>query len=254
MKLQVLGCAGGIGGREQLTTCLWLDHDVLLDAGTGLSTLSLHQLCTIDHVFLTHSHLDHVAGLAFLLDSVLGKRHTPITVHASATVIHTLKTHLFNWQLWPDFTVIPSPTNGILRWEVMEPGSTLQINDKHIQSKPVNHTVDAVAYWVHNRMNGFLFTGDLSHSPDLWACFANEEKLRHVIVDCSFPNSAAELAHESKHYCPKSLQSDIRAMPKSIEFSVTHLKPGQENLILSELRSNSERQFNALYSGAQFTY
>ena len=61
MKLTVLGCAGGIGGRERLTTCLLLDDDILLDAGTGLATLDIDALAKIEHVFLTHTHLDHVA-------------------------------------------------------------------------------------------------------------------------------------------------------------------------------------------------
>ena len=34
MKLRVLGCSGGIGGNR--TTSFLLDHDVLIDAGTGL--------------------------------------------------------------------------------------------------------------------------------------------------------------------------------------------------------------------------
>ena len=87
MKLQVLGCAGGIGGRERFTTCLRIDEDILLDAGTGLASLDLEQLVKINHVFITHSHLDHVAGLALLVDSVMGKRTEPIMVHATVKVI-----------------------------------------------------------------------------------------------------------------------------------------------------------------------
>ena len=34
MKLRVLGCSGGIGG-DLRTTSLLLDHDTLIDAGTG---------------------------------------------------------------------------------------------------------------------------------------------------------------------------------------------------------------------------
>src|SRR5690606_32229835 len=128
MKLQILGCAGGIGGRERMTTCMRVDDDVLLDAGTGLASLELAQLIAIDHVFLTHSHLDHVAGLAFLLDSVLGERIDPVTVHASEKVIATLKHHLFNWHLWPDFAQIPGPEHPVLRWVPMRLGETVSLN------------------------------------------------------------------------------------------------------------------------------
>ena len=103
MNLHVLGCAGGIGGRERLTTCMLIDHDILLDAGTGLATLSIDQLINIDHVFLTHGHLDHVVGLTLLVDAIQGKKSGTVYVHATEQIISMLKKHLFNWVLSPDF-------------------------------------------------------------------------------------------------------------------------------------------------------
>ncbi|MGZ8210914.1 MAG: 3',5'-cyclic-nucleotide phosphodiesterase, partial [Burkholderiales bacterium] len=54
MNLRILGCSGGIGG-ELRTTAMLLDHDVLIDAGTGVGDLSVSALAQIDHVFVTHS-------------------------------------------------------------------------------------------------------------------------------------------------------------------------------------------------------
>ena len=48
MKLRVLGCSGGIGGREQRTTSLLVDHDILIDCGTGVGDLPLDELARID--------------------------------------------------------------------------------------------------------------------------------------------------------------------------------------------------------------
>lgn len=255
MRLQVLGCSGGIGGREQLTTCMLLDHDILIDAGTGLSSLGMAELIRIDHVFISHSHLDHVTGLALLLDTVVGKRTQPITVHASEKVIATLKQHMFNWQLWPDFAQIPNEEDPILRWEPMLPDVTINLNGRLITAYPVNHTVDAVGYWVHNNRKGFLFTGDLATTPALWARFAQEEKLEKVIVDCSFPNAELALANLSRHYCPQTLIHDIRPLAKSIEFLIYHLKPGQEEQIMEELSSEGgERILKALARSDVFLF
>ena len=60
MRLQVLGCSGGIAARHW-TTALLLDDDVLIDAGTGVNELSLEAMARLQHVVLTHSHLDHIA-------------------------------------------------------------------------------------------------------------------------------------------------------------------------------------------------
>jgi hypothetical protein len=44
MKLRILGCSGGIG-RDLRTTSMLLDHDILIDAGTGVGDLSIDELC-----------------------------------------------------------------------------------------------------------------------------------------------------------------------------------------------------------------
>lgn len=255
MKLHILGCGGGIGGRERLTTSLWLDTDILLDAGTGLSDLDIGQLHAIDHVFLTHSHLDHIAGLALLLDAVAGKRAGPVTVHATEKVISSLQEHLFNWVLWPDFSRITNEDMPILCWAPIVPGKTVELNGRSITAYRVNHTVDAVGYWVRNSDAGFLFTGDMSSTPDLWATMVQETKLVKVIVDCSFSNADIALANKSKHFCPSTLVEDIRTMPDSIEFFIYHLKPGQEDLIMEELRvAGGKRTFKALRRGDCFVF
>ena len=80
MKLRVLGCGGGIGGSFVHTTALLVDHDILIDAGTGLTTLTLAEMAQIEHVFITHSHLDHLAALPLMIDSVADVRDRPVTV------------------------------------------------------------------------------------------------------------------------------------------------------------------------------
>lgn len=255
MNLTVLGCAGGIGGRERLTTCLWLDDDILFDAGTGLASLDMEQLVKIDHVFLSHSHLDHLAGLALLADAVLGKRVGPVTIHATEKVIATLKAHFFNWTIWPDFTMLPTTEDPILCWSPVRPGVTLNLGGRLITANPVNHAVDAVGYWVRNQDSGFLFTGDMAATPGLWQKMKEEAKLAKVIVDCSFANADLDLAVVSGHFCPQSLIDDIQAMPRSIDFLIYHLKPGQEEMIMQELRADAGgRSFEALRCGDHFVF
>jgi cAMP phosphodiesterase len=255
MKLQVLGCAGGIGGREAYTTSLLVDDDILLDAGTGVVSLDIARLLKIDHVFISHCHLDHVTGLPFLLDAVQGKRAGAITVHASAQVIAALKKHLFNWVLWPDFGIIPSAENPVLRWRVMEPGVALELGGRTLVAHPVNHTVGSSAYWVHNSQAGFLFTGDMSATPQLWTALRDEPRLRKVIVDCSFADADRDIAERSLHFCPATLLQDIQSLPARVEVLIYHLKPGHEELIMRELRAQGgAREFTALQCGDVFAF
>ncbi|KIF83531.1 3',5'-cyclic-nucleotide phosphodiesterase [Noviherbaspirillum autotrophicum] len=255
MKLHVLGCAGGIGGQQRFTTCLRVDDDILLDAGTGVTNLDVEQLAAIDHVFLTHSHLDHVAGLALLADSVVGRRSTAVTVHASGDVIAALQQHLFNWVLWPDFSVIPSAQAPVLRWAPFVPGEAIRLGARTITSHPVNHMPGAVAYRVQNERDGFLFSGDMSSTPELWRALLEQHRLSTVVVDCSFPNGEAELARKSMHFCPQALLDDIAAMPHATKFLIYHLKPGQEDAIMAELKAAAGgRPLRALQCGDTFTF
>ncbi|MBI1889270.1 MAG: 3',5'-cyclic-nucleotide phosphodiesterase [Burkholderiales bacterium] len=254
MKLQVLGCAGGIGGHERLTTCLQVDEDILFDAGTGLSSLDIEQLARIDHVFITHPHLDHVAGLAFLVDAMMVKRTGTINVYATQQIVDALKKYLFNWVLWPDFTTIPDVDTPAMRWHVIAHGATLDICGRMVTPYPVNHTDGSSAYWVHANGDGFLFTGDMGSTPDLWARMAQEKRLTKVIVDCSFTNADLDLANKSFHFCPQTLQNDVRNMPASVEFLIYHLKPGQEDLIMQELAVGANRPFRAVRCGESFQF
>jgi len=237
------------------TTCLGVDDDILLDAGTGLTGLSIDQLLKIDHVFLTHSHLDHVAGLALLLDAIQGKKSNQVTVYATDAVIAALKKHLFNWRLWPDFTQIPNKVAGIFRWQTMALESPIDLNGRLITAYSVNHTPGSAAYWVRRKQEGFLFTGDMGATPTLWAGLSQKNSLSKVIIDCSFSNNDADLAARSMHFCPRSLMQDIRTMPSTTEFLIYHLKPGQEDLIMDELHeSGEERIFKALKRGDCFSF
>src|SRR4030067_551243 len=127
MKFRVLGCSGGIGGNLRTTSFL-LDHDVLIDAGTGVSELSLTELTVIDHVFVTHSHLDHIACIPFMVDSVGFMRDRPLTIYATGETLDILKQHIFNWKIWPDFSEIPTAQQPIMRYQPIELGDTVVLN------------------------------------------------------------------------------------------------------------------------------
>lgn len=255
MKLTILGCAGGIGGRERLTTSLLLDGDVLLDAGTGLGSLDVEQLVRIDHVFLTHSHLDHVAGLAFLIDAVQTRRTKPLVVHASETVVAVLKKSLFNWVLWPDFGAIPNAENPVLVWQPLPESGTVELGARRLQAYPVNHMAGSVAYAVEGGGDGFLFTGDMGATPQLWPRLAAHPNIKDVIVDCSFVNADRRIAELSLHFCPQTLLEDIVEVSDAVRFLIYHLKPGFEGQIMQQLEQNPQgRSFRALQCGDTFIY
>ena len=135
MKLRILGCSGGIGG-DLRTTSMLLDSDVLIDAGTGVGDLSIAELTLIDHIFVTHSHMDHVASIPFLADTVGWMRDKPITIYATRETLAILREHLFNWKLWPDFSEIPDPAKPMLRYQAIDIGVPVSVGDRTVTALP----------------------------------------------------------------------------------------------------------------------
>ena len=144
MRFEVLGCSGGIGGNLRTTSFL-VDDDVLIDAGTGATDLSLTQLAKIDHVFLTHSHLDHIAAIPWIVDTVGSARDKPLVVHALDATIKALKEHIFNWRIWPDFTQIPTADQPYLKFESMTIGAAVKLGARTIIAVASNHVVQLLA-------------------------------------------------------------------------------------------------------------
>lgn len=235
MKLTVLGCSGGIGSGRH-TTSLLVDDDVLIDAGSGVTTLDFEQLLKIDHVFLTHAHLDHVLGLPLLLDSVGDMRGAPLTVHALPDVLDVLSDHLFNWKLWPDFRRIPSAEAPWLRFEALGFGDGFALKGRTFRPLPVEHVVPACGLHLATGAGSLVFSGDTTHSDAFVAALNAIPDLRHLIIETSFENELVDVARASKHHWPDSLAAELGMLSVGPEVWITHLKPGNEAAIMNELR------------------
>ncbi|MCC6608226.1 MAG: 3',5'-cyclic-nucleotide phosphodiesterase [Burkholderiales bacterium] len=235
MRLRVLGCSGGIGGRHLRTTSMLLDQDVLVDAGTGVADLTLAELTPIDHVFLTHSHLDHIASIPFMVDTVGQMRHKPLTVYAIPATIEILKNHIFNWSIWPDFTQIPSTEEPFLRYRTIELGETVELDGRRITALPANHVVPAIGYQLDSGGGSLVFTGDTTASDELWPIVNKIANLKYLIIECAFSNKERQLAVMSKHLCPSMLAEELAKLERSAEIFITHLKPGEIELSMEEI-------------------
>lgn len=235
MRLRVLGCAGSIGGQHNRTTSFLVDQDILIDAGTGVGDLSLAELTMIDHIFVTHSHLDHVNSIAFFLDSVGALRPKPVTVYATAPTIDTLKKHLFNWDIWPDFTVIPTPEDPWLRYEEIEVGRQIVLGGRKITALPADHTVPAVGYLLDSGKGSLVFSGDTGPNDPLWEIVNRIENLKFLIIETAFSDKDRPIAELSKHLCPTMLAEELAKLKRPAEIYITHLKPAEIELTMLEI-------------------
>lgn len=237
MKIRILGCSGGIGGRHLRTTSILLDHDVLIDAGTGVADLSLAELAMIDHVFISHSHLDHITSLPLMIDSVADMRDRPVIVHATEATLEILRSHIFNWAIWPDFSEIPSREHPLLKYEPLRVGRAVRLGSRRITAVPAEHTVPAVGYHLDSGSASLVYTGDTTMNEAFWPVINKIANLRYLIIETAFSNSERRLAVMSKHLCPSMLAEELAKLGSSPEIYITHLKPGQIELTMGEVEN-----------------
>ncbi len=254
MKIRVLGCSGGIGEGLD-TTCLLVDDRILLDAGTGIGSLPLSALQKIRHVFVTHSHLDHIAGIPLLVDTIFDALDEPLTVHARAETIDALRTHVFNGVIWPDFTVIPNADRAVLRFEVMAPGESFRVGDCSVELVPVNHVVPGAGYRVECAGGALAFSGDTTTNDTFWTALNAHDDLDVLIVEAAFPDRDLDLCRLAHHYCPSLLATDLEKLRHRPQVYLTHLKPGDEDEIVGQCRDGIRHlDVRQLFGGEIFEF
>ena len=213
-----------------------IDNDVLIDAGTGIGDLALEELYDIRHVFLTHAHLDHIAGLPMLVDANYDDDfEVPVTVYARSETLAAIRAHLFNDVIWPDFTKIPSEERAILRLRECNPGDTVKVRHRRFNAVDVRHSVPSLGYTVQNSCGAFAVSGDTKANETLWPALNACKDLKALIIEVSFPNEFDVLATTAGHYTPKTMCADLERLNHEPEIWLTGMKPGEEERILRQV-------------------
>ncbi len=250
MKLRVLGSAGAELPNFNPPAFL-IDGTLLLDAGTIGSVLTEEEQWRLKHIFITHSHLDHIRAIPALIDNIIIKNiaHS-ITLYSPRDVIDALRQHLFNNIIWPDFSCIPSSEKPVLRYETIECGVDYTIGKYGIRAIPVNHTVPTVGYRVCTGGTTLVYTGDTGPTEEIWGYASGADAL---IVEVSFPNNMEPLALLTKHLTCSLLSTELEkfeSLPKRI--FITHPKPQYYDIIRSEIDCLELEGIELLHDGAIF--
>jgi glyoxylase-like metal-dependent hydrolase (beta-lactamase superfamily II) len=241
MQVRILGCSGAIAQHARTTSFL-IDRQLLIDAGTGVGDLTVADMLGIEHVFLTHSHLDHIAALPLMLDTVAARLTRPIVAHALPATIEALKTHIFNGTIWPDFSRIPTAEHPFLVFDPLEVGQVLSVAGHRIEVLPAAHTVAAVGYAVDTPSGHWVFTGDTCSNPAFWQR-VNQLPMAMLVIETAFSERELGLALKSQHLSPSLLAEELAqldlARHPGLRIGITHTKPLEKGLIQSEVEQRA---------------
>lgn len=222
---------------SQGTTCLRVSKTCVIDAG-NLIEGTAQGLFLIEHIFLTHAHLDHIVDIAFMADLFVTQKRTPLKVYGLQETLNNLRDFIFNHQIWPNFEEINLLKNDAKTIEFVEifPGQHYSIDNIMLTPFKTNHTDGSCGYLIEQGDNGVLFTSDTYQCDEIWDIMENNHHIHSLVVDVSFPSSFDKLAYDSKHMTPKLL-ADGLAKCKRKDFRVfpMHLKSLFETTIKAEL-------------------
>jgi len=198
---------------------------------------------------LTHAHFDHIKDVPLMADLLTGRRDEPVVVHGSPECIRTLREHVFNDKLWPDFTSIPSASNPVM---VLEP-----FGDYTLRPIPVCHPVESVGYLIEKGKSMIAVSGDTGPTDDLWTALRNVQSLKAVLLETSFPNALQRLADQSGHLTPQTMSDELTGkfpMRNGVPVLLYHLKPAFTRQLYREVETTGVKGVRILELDEELTY
>jgi len=251
LGIRILGAQGSQAEKAN-TTCIQITKNTLIDAGNIIQGLG-EDARYIDNIFLSHSHLDHIIDSAFLIDNFFGTRKRPLKIYALPETLDTLKKHFFNWEIWPDFSMINLINTDIpsVEYIPIEFGKEYKI-ENNITLTPIEavHTVPTCGYLIKAQEGSIVFSGDTFKNEQLWRMVNKNKDIKAVMIDVSFPNMQAQVARDSRHLTAKFLEEDLSILEReNVSLYVNHLKPFYKDEIVSELKEIGIEEESILTDG-----
>lgn len=236
MKIRILGCSGGIGPGLR-TTSILIDNDILIDCGSGVGDLTMEELSTIKHIFISHGHLDHICFIPFLVDSAFDALvDDPVTIHLKVETLGMLREHIFNWKIWPDFSKLPDASSPVIKYDEIALGQKIKLDGRTIEPIPVTHTQPSLGYRIQSPDGGsFAYSGDTKTTDQFWSVLNDSPGLDILFIECAYLDNEEKLSKVAGHYRPSSLAEDLSKLHHHPELYIMHQKPGEEEQVIHQL-------------------
>ena len=236
-EITILG-VNGTKGLEGGTSAFMIDVHNVIDAGNLLRPMG-KAVAEIETIWLTHSHLDHILDIAYILDSYFTERKKPLRLRGLPETLEAVQKHFLNDIIWPDFSKIALAHSEVMA-VVYEPITlekcyTLD-EESSIEGFATDHTVESCGYKISRGERSLVITADTYDLSSMIALVQKSKDVSALVIECSFPSNMEKLAKESKHLTPKLLFEALKPLEKrGIMLYINHIKPLHQEIISSEI-------------------
>ncbi len=237
MRVRLLPSSAGRESQYQCLTCFLVDERLAIDGGSLGFALAPEEIGRVRDIIVTHTHSDHIASLPIYIAEAFTVLDGPITIYGTNEVVASLREHVFNDKIWPDFEKILLPDNSepTIRFKVIEPYRASGVAGLRVTPIPVNHVVPTMGLVVEGEQATLVFTSDTYVTDEIWRAAAAAANLKAIFVDVSYPNERAALAEASKHLTPELLDSELAKLDREVEILVVHIKPMNRAEVISQV-------------------
>lgn len=240
---------GRASARQHLLSIV-IDDRVAIDAGCLAMSCTDAQRTGVRDVVLTHTHLDHIAGLPIFIDDLFASLTEPVRIHATRQMIEILERDLFNWSLYPRFSELSNEHGPVIEYREFESGATFEVNHLNVKSVAVNHNVAAHGYIVSDGQRSIAITGDTAETEAIWEACNEMGSLDAVFVECAFPDELGDLAGVSDHLTPARLKTELEKLnSRKFPVYIINMKPMYRGKVMEQILAAGMEQVEFLEVG-----
>lgn len=224
MQVRLLGSSPDQPRERQYASSYLINGCVALDAGALGFVGTPAEQARVRHVFLTHSHMDHIASLPVFLENAWDSAEPAPVLHALPETLEALRQHVFNDVMWPDFLTLAPEGRPFVKVEEIVPEQAVAVEGLRVLPVLVKHVVASVGYIVTDGASTVVFGADSGPTERIWALLRDYPAPRSVFLECTFPDAMEGLARVSEHLTPALFEAEVRKMPPMERVLATHLK------------------------------
>jgi len=239
VKITLVESSVGNGSHQQILASYIVNDVVVIDAGSVGFVTPLEIQKQIRHIFLSHSHIDHIASLPVFVDNTYEPGPDCVTVHGSPHTLNCLRTDIFNDRVWPDMIRLSAEETPFLKLSELTSATPVTVGDLTVTPIALDHVVPTLGFIVDDGQTAVAFVSDTSPTSAIWEAINQTQRLRAVFLEASFPNDMEWLAAKAMHLTPRLFELELQKLQGDADIIAIHIKTAFDARIRKELEALS---------------
>ena len=235
MRIRLIQSSIGGSGSQQFLASYVIDDTIAIDAGCIGFMSPVDEQRRIEHIFLSHTHIDHIASLPIFVDNVYAPGPDCVTIYGNSEVLECLRCDIFNDRVWPDMIQLSVVESPFMKLVEIEHGKPIEVNGLKITPIDLDHIVPTLGFVIESPNASVVFVSDTSPTQTIWDIANQTPNLKAAFLEASFPNSMDWLAEKAKHLTPEMFQDESQKLQRDATIIAVHIKPAYEEAIIAEL-------------------